>query len=316
MSTSSPIAARPPAALPAGSVVAERIEAAYPDLSSALRIFADYVLKFPMKLVGLSINDTASVTGVSVASANRFARALGFTRYAEFRAELLRGMAPTLEPVDHLKRKLSEEASTRDVIAGSLIEDIGNLQSSLRDIDIDRAEQAVTMIAGARKIFIVGYDNSAGLALILMHRLQSIGCDVRTFDSGGGSLSTARYLSQMGPEDLVISIAFPRYLRDTVSMTRCAHQAGIPILVITDSQTSPLVKLGKVVVYAHARRSFAPTSDAAVLAVLEALASGVASQKPDAAAAAAQRTADFGFYWFAYPDEEEKIAPARLKDRR
>lgn len=309
----------PPTGLPANSVVAERIEAVYPELSQALRTFADYVLKYPMKVAGLSINDTVQITGVSVASANRFARALGFEGYAGFRAELLRGMAPALEPVEKLRRKLSEESTTPEVVAASLMEDIGNLQGSLGNLDAARAEQAVEMIAAAKRIFILGFDNAAGLALIMAHRLQSIGCDVRALESGGGSLSAARYLSRLGAEDLVISIAFPRYLRDTVSMTRIAHQQDIPILVVTDSQTSPLAKLGKVVVYAHARRSFASTSDAAVLAVLEALVAGVANRKPDAAAAA-QRLADVGFYWFAYPEEEEKALsghaskPTRKKD--
>ncbi len=291
--------------LPSGSVVAERIEAIYPELSQALRTFADYVLKSPLKVAGLSINDTVEITGVSVASANRFARKLGFEGYAEFRAELLRGMVPVLEPVEKLRRKISEESTTLDVVAASLMEDISNLQASLGSLDYGRVEQAVEMIVAARRIFILAFDNAAGLALILAHRLCAIGCDARSVESGAGSLSAARHLSQLGNADLVISIAFPRYLRDTVSMTRLAHQAGIPILVITDSQTSPLAKLGKVAIYAHASRSFASTSDAAILAVLEALAAGAANRKPGAALAA-QRLADVGFYWFAYPEEEEK----------
>ncbi|WP_244446865.1 MurR/RpiR family transcriptional regulator [Rhizobium sp. YS-1r] len=299
----------PRAGLPANSVVAERIETIYPELSQALRTFADYVLKYPMKVAGLSINDTVDITGVSAASANRFARKLGFDGYADFRAELLRGMAPAIEPVERLRRKLSEESTTPDVVAASLMEDIANLQGSLGNLDPARAEQAVSMIVDARRIFVLGFDNAAGLALVLMHRLQAIGCDARAVESGAGALSVARHLAGLGPNDLVISIAFPRYLRDTVSMTRFAHQHDIPILVVTDSQTSPIAKLGKVVVYAHARRSFSSTSDAAVLAVLEALAAGVANKKPGAANAA-QRFADMGFYWFAYPEEEEKALSA------
>lgn len=300
----------PATGLPANSVVAERIEAIYPELPQALRTFADYVLKSPLEVAGRSISDSVEITGVSVASANRFARALGFPGYAEFRAELLRGMAPVLEPVEKLRQKLTEEATTSDVVASSLMEDIANLQGSLGNLGSARAEQAVEMIAAARRIFILGFDNAAGLALIMSHRLNAVGCDSRVVEGGGGSLSAARHIAGLGLEDLVISIAFPRYLRDTLSMTRFAHQQEVPILVITDSQTSPLAKLGKVVVYAHARRSFAATSDAAVLAVLEALVAGVANRKPDAAAAA-RRLADIGFYWFAYPEEEEKALTPR-----
>ena len=87
-------------------------------------------------------------------------------------------------------------------------------------------------------------------------------------------------------------------------MTRFAHRQGIPILVVTDNQASPLAELGKVAVYAHARRSFSSTSDAAILAVLEALVAGVANRKPDAASAA-QKLADAGYAWFAHPEAGE-----------
>ncbi|AJE46659.1 RpiR family transcriptional regulator [Celeribacter indicus] len=255
------------------------------------------------------------MTGVSVASANRFARKLGFPGYAEFRAELLRGLAPAQEPVEKLRRKLSEASSTIEVVQASLAEDAANLHGSMANLDPARCEQAVDMISAARRIFILGFDSAAGLALILSHRLQAVGCDVRTVESGAGTISVARHLTSLGPEDLVIAITFPRYLRDTVAMSRFAHQHGIPILVVTDNQTSPLAKIGTVVLYAQARRSFASTSDAAVLAVLEALVAGVANKRPGAADAA-QRFADTGFYWFAYPEQESDAKPANSKSSR
>ncbi|MGO4839244.1 MurR/RpiR family transcriptional regulator, partial [Rhizobiaceae sp. 2RAB30] len=157
--------ASPLAGLPAKSVVAERIEAVYPELSAALRTFADFVLRAPMQVAALSINDTVGISGVSVASANRFARKLGFPGYAEFRTELLRGMAPTQEPVDRLRRKLSEASTTLEVVQASLMEDIDNLQGSIGNLDAERVELAIEMIVAARHIFILGFDNAAGLAL-------------------------------------------------------------------------------------------------------------------------------------------------------
>ncbi|MFD2239343.1 MurR/RpiR family transcriptional regulator [Aureimonas populi] len=123
------------AALPASSVVTGKIEETYPQFSLALRTFADFVLREPMKVASLSINETVEVTGVSVASANRFARKLGFSGYAEFRAELLRGMAPVQAPVDRLRRKLGESSDTTQVVQASLAEDIGNLEGSMVNLD-------------------------------------------------------------------------------------------------------------------------------------------------------------------------------------
>ena len=73
-----------------GTTVAQRIAQALPRLSRSHRQVADYVLEHPLQVATLPIDELAAVVGVSVATANRFARALDFDGYAAFRAELVR----------------------------------------------------------------------------------------------------------------------------------------------------------------------------------------------------------------------------------
>ena len=114
--------------LPSGSVVAERIAEIYPSLSDALRAFADFVLNEPMKVAQMSINETVDASGVSVATANRFARKLGFDGYSQFRSELIRGFEPLLAPVERIKRTISAESPIHSVVAATIEEDLGNLR--------------------------------------------------------------------------------------------------------------------------------------------------------------------------------------------
>ena len=131
--------------LPSGSVVAERIAEIYPSLSDALRAFADFVLNEPMKIVQMSINETVDASGVSVATANRFARKLGFDGYSQFRSGLIRGFEPLLAPVERIKRTISVESPIHSVVAATIEEDVGNLQKTLRNLDPARATQAVEL---------------------------------------------------------------------------------------------------------------------------------------------------------------------------
>lgn len=284
----------PASYLPGGSVVADRIAAIYPELSSALRTFADFVLADPMMIIQLSINDTVHASGVSVATANRFARKLGFEGYAQFRSEVVQGFQAMLAPVERLRQKISEGSTVHDIIAASLQEDIENIRETLQSLDSSRLVQAVEMISKADRILLLAFDNAAALFNIFAHRLEMTGKHV--IEAGSGKLAASRHLAHYGERDLVISLAFPRYIRDTVEVTRAVKKRNIPILAITDTQASPIASLGTLTLYIRAGRTIGATSDAAILAALEALAAGVSANMPGAAAAA-ERYADFAYPW-------------------
>ena len=86
-----------------GTTVAQRIAQALPRLTRSHRQVADYVLEHPLQVATLPIDELATAAGVSVATANRFARALDFDGYATFRAELVRGFESLVAPVERLR---------------------------------------------------------------------------------------------------------------------------------------------------------------------------------------------------------------------
>ena len=61
---------------------------------------AEYVLAHQFRVATMTIDEFAAAVGVSVATANRFARALELPGYPQFRAELARGFEAALEPVE------------------------------------------------------------------------------------------------------------------------------------------------------------------------------------------------------------------------
>ena len=65
--------------------MARRIGDRLPSLTPSHRQIAEYVLAHPLLAATLPINELAAAVGVSVATANRFARALDFEGYPQFR---------------------------------------------------------------------------------------------------------------------------------------------------------------------------------------------------------------------------------------
>lgn len=268
--------------------MAQRIARMLPALSRSHRQVADYVLAHPLQAATLRIDELAATVGVSVATANRFARALEFDGYPQFRAALVLGFETTLAPVEKLRSTLAQPATVADIFAASLEESQRNIDLTRQSIDAQSCTAAVAAILGARRICIVGFGTSSWLGGLLQRCLDPYCSQVQLLASMEGSSYAARILSHLNTSDLLISIAFPRYFEDTVLLTRRARDAGVPVLALTDRVTSPLAPLGNMALYAHTESQYFSNSEAAVLALIEALSSAVAHGAKGSVKAAAQ----------------------------
>jgi len=278
--------------------IAERIARAQARLTRAQHRMAQYVLAHPFRVATMTIDEFAAATGVSVASANRFARALDLPGYPQFRSLLARGFEAALEPVEKLRTGLAQVGGSRgkgagsaaQIFAAALQEDIHNAQRSLQALDARACERAVAGILAAERIYVIGFGSSGFLAGLLQRGLCMHVRAVESLAGPGGVSQAARQLACMTAKDLVIAIAFPRYLNDTVRLAASAQAAGVPVLALTDQPTSPLVPTANVALYATAERQLITTSDAAALSLIEALCAAVAAQTPNPVTAAAAVT--------------------------
>ena len=263
-------------------LVARRIAQELPRLTRAHQRMADHVLAHPLQVATQPIDELAASIGVSVATANRFARALGFDGYAAFRAELVRGFEPLLAPVQELRDNLAQPGTVAEVFLSALDESQRNIDATRRSLDHTACEDAVQRVLAARTTAIVGFGASAWLAGLLHHGLESYCADVRLLAGPGGVSQAARALARRGPEDLLIVLGFPRYLNDTVTLAREARSRGVQVLALTDRPSSPLAPLADVVLYAQTATRYRPNCETGALALIEALSSAVALRAPGA----------------------------------
>jgi DNA-binding MurR/RpiR family transcriptional regulator len=256
--------------------MAQRIAQAMPTLTESHRRVADYVLAHPLQVATLPIDELAATVGVSLATANRFARALGFDGYPQFRAALVLGFESTLAPVERLRSKLERPASVGAVFDSALAEIERNLAATRQSLDPDACRRAVAAILKAQRVVVIGFGSSAWLGGLLQRNLDVYCDNVQLLASIESSSYAARVMTRLKPSDLVIAIAVPRYFADTVMLSRRARDAGVPLIAITDRPTSPLATLATVALYVHSDSSYFASSEASVLPLIEALCSAVA----------------------------------------
>lgn len=273
-----------------GGTVNARIGKNYMNLSKAHKKTADYVLSNVFRSATMSIDELAHAVGISIATANRFARALGFEGYPQFRAELVSGFEAMLAPIDNLRTEIQRPASSTEVIAGSLNEDLANLEATRRALVPELCNQAVKMILNAERIYIIGYGASAFLGGLMAHGLEPYCNTIQCTIGSGGPSHTARQLFKFTERDLVIGISFPRYAEDVITLLRQVREKNVPVLALTDAPSSPLASLANITLYAQSRRQFSPNSEGAALCLIEAVCSAVAHQAKAPVSAASEMT--------------------------
>lgn len=280
-------ASAPPAADPG---IQARIAAALPRLTGAQRQLAEFVNHELFRAATMRIEEIAQAAGVSAASANRFARALGFDGYPQFRAAMVREFQATMAPVERLRDALASPASSHDVVLSALETDIDNLRATQRTLTGKACNDAVGALVAARRVYVLGFGSSAQLAAQLEYGLTPYLGDVQSLATAAGPANAARRLHDLGAKDVVVSIAFPRYLRDTVALTRIARDNGARVLALTDTPSSPLARLAHTTLLINAYRRMAANSDAVVLSVIQGLCGAVAHRVAHSAGSAASMT--------------------------
>ncbi|VVE51498.1 MurR/RpiR family transcriptional regulator [Pandoraea terrigena] len=297
--------------LPADLPLTERIVRAMPDLTPAQQRMAAFVLDNTFRAATMRIDEFADAVGVSLATVNRFARALGFDGYPQCRAAMVRGFEATLAPIESLRTSKAQASASADVMAASLAQTTENLEWTRRALDASTCERAVDAILQARRIYVLGLGASGYLAGLLHHGLDPYCENVQAVVGAGGSTHAARQLFKLREGDLVIALAFPRYVTDTITLCQRLRGRGVPVMVLTDSPTSPLAPLGDIVIFVRSKPRLSSNSEASVLAMIDALCDAVAQRAKHAVDRATELT-DFLLPWLDSASLAQATAASRL----
>ena len=218
--------------------IRERIDHVYPSLRPAERAVAQYVRDHLAEASELTVGQLAEVAHVSEPTVIRFSRKLGFGGYRELRYVLRHPQAerrPTFDPLEGFDLnpwdKLDDVPGKAVNATRSLLDDL------LASLDRKELHKAVSLIANARLIDIVGVENSLVPATDLFTKLSYLGLNCR--------LNTDAYMQQIGAGHLSendVAVAFSHSGRsiDTIKALRLAKSRGARTIVVTASPDAPI----------------------------------------------------------------------------
>jgi DNA-binding MurR/RpiR family transcriptional regulator len=252
--------------------VAELIRSHLDALSPNDRRIASRLLDHPVQASFETAESLAAKVGVSKAAVVRFATRVGFAGFGELH-DALAG-----EAMAKLERATDVSGGDKRIVDQLLSAARADLDSASEGLDRAAFEAAVAMLCrGSGKIGIFGHRKSAALAEYAYYLLNPLLSNV--WPIAAGEPAIADQLIDLEPRDRLIAFTFRRYARVTAEVVRFFHDAGAPVVLVTDDLLAPAAgQASHLLVCAPAQRErFASAASAVVL--LEALAAEIAVRK-------------------------------------
>lgn len=221
------------------SLIAD-IESKMPGFSKSQKYLAGFIIEHYEKAAFMTAAKLGAAVNVSESTVVRFAIEMGFEGYPEMQKALQNYSKNRLTSVQRLDIA-NDRLGGGNLIKNVFTQDMERLRVTLENISEENFNAAVDRIFEAEKIYIFGAMSSSVLSRFLYNYFSLVFDNVIYVEP----INTSGILQQLirvGSRDVMISLSFPRYSKNTLNATAYAKKCGANIIAITDSQTSPLAE--------------------------------------------------------------------------
>ncbi|MEA4896321.1 MAG: MurR/RpiR family transcriptional regulator [Oscillospiraceae bacterium] len=248
--------------------------------SKGQRRIAKYIQENYDKAAFMTAGKLGATVGVSESTVVRFAADLGYDGYPGMRKALQEIIRNRLTSVQRIE-------VSRDLINGSnvlkavLTADMEKLQKTIEEIDMPSFNAAVDAIIGAEQVYIVGMRSSAALSSFIGYYLNLLRDNVHLLHDTAVS-EVYEQVIRIKKGDVFIAMSYPRYSSRTVKAMRFAKESGATTISLTDGESSPLVSISDITLYAKSDMVSFLDSLVAPLSLINALIVSIGLRSDDA----------------------------------
>lgn len=262
------------------------IRSQHDSLSPSQRQVAQFLLEGGINVIHFTITEIAQAVGVNSSTVVRTAQALGFDGFPELQSVL---RSQFLSQARIAQRMQIGSQKLLDDLSADKQEDAHLLTTVLRDevqtlIDLPqhvpthRFDQAVDLLDAAEQVYIIGLGSSYPLALNFGIVLRYIRPHTKVLTPGIDPI--AAQLTPLKADDLIFSLCFARYTRETLTVMDVGRERGASVLTVTDSHVSPAaIRADLALIVPYRLRLYSNT--VALFALLDALLGALSLRYPD-----------------------------------
>lgn len=249
--------------------ISSLINEKYSSFSKCQRRIAVAVLESCEKAAYMTAAKLGELVGVSESTVVRFAIELGFDGYPAFQRAVQELVRVRLTPNQRIE-VTNLRIGDKEVLDNVMNADVDKIKYTLEHIDRAAFSASVDALLRARYIYIIGVRSSAALASFLHFNLSLIFDNVKLVTPTSSS-EVFEQILDIGADDVMIAISFPRYSTKIINAVKYASTRGTTVIALTDSATAPIAGPATHVLTAQSDMASFVDSLAAPLSVINAM---------------------------------------------
>ncbi|MEA4848506.1 MAG: MurR/RpiR family transcriptional regulator [Clostridiaceae bacterium] len=243
------------------------------NMTGSQKKIADFITKDPARIAYLTEKEIAKELKISSATISRFWRAIGFANNKEFKNYLKEKMLTTpANKLEDIINKTEKGELPKEMLRLSA----DYLNETLRHLDPELFQKAVSALSDAQKIFLFGPGPCESLTDLLQFRLNRLGANIEKMAKSGHEIFES--LVNVSDGDVIVIFGFVNVLREIRVILDFAKKKNCTTILITDLLVSEMIEKSDIVLYTARGELWEFHSMVAPLALVETLIVGV-SQK-------------------------------------
>ena len=203
---------------------------------------ATYALQHPDEIAFGTAASIAAHAGVQPSTLVRFSQALGYQGFSDLQDVFRSRLREKVPSYDERLKQLREHglsASRAALLLDGFAEAAGRSVSDVRmKLDPAALERAVTLLAAAETIYLVGFRRSFPITSYMAYAMGKLG--IRHILVDGIAGLGVEQTSFISARDAMLSVSFTPYSNETVNLTNAARSRGAQIVSLTDSVFPPI----------------------------------------------------------------------------
>ena len=259
-----------PQVRPSGKTLSAYITERFDEFSRSQKDVARYIVDHLDEAAFQTAEELARRANTSSSTVVRFSQALGFEGYPELQQAA----------IEEYRNRVAEQEGPGQLFdfdhsefEASLASDHANVEETARSLTREQVEACVSALASAQRVMIVGVDQMAFFASYLRHLLALL--DIRAEVVASARQDSITRLSRVEEDTLVIAFSAGRAHPLVVRAMKLARHRRARTLSISDATLSEVGEHAELTLYYSSNSPSFTRSNAALLAIVQALAYGV-----------------------------------------
>lgn len=216
-------------------MIIAQIHNTFKNLTGTEQKLASYILKFPEKVVNMSVNELADSCGTVPSAVNRMCKSVGAEGFSKLKIALAGDIDKSADKEEYPPFKKDD---TPEMIFNKVFNSgINTLRCTRQMLDLSIAEKIAEKLAGSARVFIFGIGTSSVIASDAAYRFSQIGVQAYAYTD---VLQMSVMAKNMNSGDIAFGISHSGTTKAVVDAMRSAKKAGAFTAALTSFKRSIL----------------------------------------------------------------------------